>query len=171
MLIELLSGLSGGNLGVSKTINKVRILAIRMLKSNVSSVTLTQPVAVPGPGIGVKCISVKWGAFWKDSHHVAGSFPRRGQENRYFLIAVNYFTMWPEAYAIPNQEVLTFSESVVTNFFCLFGVPQEQHSHHWRNFKSSLVQEILQLLGIFKTHTRPLQPQSNDMVGRYIRMV
>jgi hypothetical protein len=33
---------------------------------------------------------------------------------------MNYFTMWPEDYAIPNQEDSTAAEALVTNFFCRF---------------------------------------------------
>jgi hypothetical protein len=32
-----------------------------------------------------------------------GPFPRSDQGNRYILIAMDYFTEWPEAYAIPNR--------------------------------------------------------------------
>jgi hypothetical protein len=33
---------------------------------------------------------------------VAGPFPLSDQGNRYLLIAMDYFTKWLEAYAIPN---------------------------------------------------------------------
>jgi hypothetical protein len=33
---------------------------------------------------------------------VAGPFPQGDRGNRYLLIAMDYFTKWPEAYAIPN---------------------------------------------------------------------
>jgi hypothetical protein len=51
---------------------------------------------------------------------VAGPFPWSDQGNRYLLIAMDYFTKWSEAYAIPNQEVLTVAEALVTNCFCCF---------------------------------------------------
>jgi hypothetical protein len=56
------------------------------------------------------------------------------QGNRYLLIAMDYFCKWPEAYAIPNQEVWTVVEALVTNFFCRFRVPREPHSDQGRNF-------------------------------------
>jgi hypothetical protein len=45
---------------------------------------------------------------------VAGPFPLRNQRNRYLLIAMDYFTKWPEAYAIPNKEASTIAEALVT---------------------------------------------------------
>jgi hypothetical protein len=31
---------------------------------------------------------------------------------------MDYFTKWPEAYAIPNQEASTVMEALVTDIFC-----------------------------------------------------
>jgi transposase InsO family protein len=102
---------------------------------------------------------------------VAGPFPRSDQGNRYLLIAMDYFTKWPEVYAIPNQEASTVAEALVTNFFCRFGIPRELHSDQVRNFESHLLQEILQRLGVSKTRTTPLHPQSDGMVERYIKTI
>jgi hypothetical protein len=56
---------------------------------------------------------------------VAGPFPWSDQGNRYLLITVYYFTKWPEACAIPNQEASAVVEMLVTNFFCRFRVLRE----------------------------------------------
>jgi transposase InsO family protein len=63
------------------------------------------------------------------------------------------------------------AETLVTISSCRFGVPQELHSDQGRNFESRLMQEILQRLGVDKTRTTPLHPQSDGMVERYIRTV
>jgi transposase InsO family protein len=102
---------------------------------------------------------------------VAGPFPRRDQGNRYLLIAMDYFTKWPEAYAIPGQEASTVADVLVTNFFCRFGIPRELHSDQGRNFESRLLQEILQRLGVSKARNTPLNPQSDGMLERYINTV
>jgi hypothetical protein len=100
---------------------------------------------------------------------VVGPFPRSGQENRYLLIAMDYFTKWPEMYVIPNQEASTIAETLVTNFFCRFGIPRELHSDQGRNFESRLQQEVLQRLGVSKTRTTALHPQSDGMVDATLR--
>ena len=41
---------------------------------------------------------------------------------------MDYFTKWPEVYAIPNKESSTVADVLVSNFFCRFGVPMELHS-------------------------------------------
>jgi transposase InsO family protein len=84
---------------------------------------------------------------------------------------MDYFTKWPEVYPIPNQEASTVADTLVTNFFCRFGVPRELHSDQGRNFESRLMQEVLQRPGFGKTRTTPLHPQSDGMVERYVKMI
>jgi transposase InsO family protein len=84
---------------------------------------------------------------------------------------MDYVTKWPEFYALPNQEASTVAEALVTNFFCSFGIPRELHSDQVRNFESRLLQEILQRLGVSKTRTTPLHPQTDSMGERYIKTV
>jgi hypothetical protein len=71
---------------------------------------------------------------------------------------MDYFTKWPEAYAIPSQEASTVAEALVINFFCRFGEPRQLHSDQGRNFESCPVQEVLQCLGVRKTRTTHLLP-------------
>jgi hypothetical protein len=84
---------------------------------------------------------------------IAGPFPHSDRGNRYLLIAVDYFTKWPEVYPIPYQEASTVADALATNFFCRFGVQIELHSDQGRNFESRLMQEVLQRVGVGKTWT------------------
>jgi transposase InsO family protein len=84
---------------------------------------------------------------------------------------MDYFTKWPEVYAIPNQEASTVAEALVTTFFCCFGIPRELHSDQGRNFQSHLLQEGFQRLGVSKTRTTPLHPQSDGMVECYVKTI
>jgi transposase InsO family protein len=84
---------------------------------------------------------------------------------------MDYFTKWPKAYANLDQEASTVADVLVTNFSFRFGIPRELHSDQGRNFESRLLQEILQRLGVGKTPTTPLHPQSDGIVERYIKTV
>ena len=73
---------------------------------------------------------------------------RRATGATYLLVAMDYFTKWPEVYAIQNQGSSTVADALVSHFFCRFGVPIELHSDQGRNFESRLMQEVLERLGV-----------------------
>ncbi|CAI5665466.1 unnamed protein product [Oreochromis niloticus] len=91
------------------------------------------------------------------------------QGNRYVLVAMDYFTKWPEAYAVPDQSASTTAEKLVEEMFTRFGVPAELHSDQGRNFESKVFGEICRRLGVEKTRTTPLHPQSDGLVERFNR--
>ena len=100
---------------------------------------------------------------------IAGPFPVSASGNRYVVVLIDYFSKWPEVFPLPNQEAETVARALVDGIFCRFGVPDELHSDQGRNFESNLFRECCQLLGIRKTRTTPLHPQSDGMVERFNR--
>lgn len=98
---------------------------------------------------------------------VLGPFPITERENRYILVAMDYFTKWPEAYAMPDQSAPTTAKFLVNEMFARFGCPEELHSDQGRNFEAEVFQEVCRLLGIRKTRTTPLHPQSDGLVERF----
>ena len=79
---------------------------------------------------------------------IAGPLPITTQGNRYVYVVMDYFTKWPEAYALPNHEAETVEEVLVDQFFTRFGVPGELHSDQGREFESQVFQECCKLLGL-----------------------
>ncbi|GFU52859.1 retrovirus-related Pol polyprotein from transposon 412 [Trichonephila clavipes] len=84
---------------------------------------------------------------------------------------MDYFTKWPEVYPIPDQEAPTVAEAVVQHWISRYGVPLQLHSDQGRNFVSAVLKGVCELLGIDKTKTTPLHPQSDGMVERFNRTI
>jgi hypothetical protein len=40
---------------------------------------------------------------------------------------MDYFTKWPDVYAIPYQEASTVTHALLSNFFCCFGDLMKLH--------------------------------------------
>lgn len=102
---------------------------------------------------------------------IMGPLTMTDQGNRYILVIGDYFTKWTEAFAIPDQEAETVSKKLVHEFICRLGVPNQVHSDQGRNFESALFSEMTKLLGIQKTRTTALHPQSDGMIERFNKTV
>ncbi|XP_058879681.1 uncharacterized protein LOC131737088 [Acipenser ruthenus] len=100
---------------------------------------------------------------------ILGPLPVSDKGNKYVLVAMDYFSKWPEVYALPDQEASTVADALIEGFFSRFGVPQELHSDQGRNFESRIFAEMCRRLGIKKTRTTPLHPQSDGLVERFNR--
>lgn len=55
---------------------------------------------------------------------VLGPLPRSRHGNRFVLVAIEYFTKRPEAYALPDQEAERVVEALVQGMFSRFGTHQ-----------------------------------------------
>ncbi|KAL1259431.1 hypothetical protein QQF64_010008 [Cirrhinus molitorella] len=87
---------------------------------------------------------------------VLGLFPQTPRGNWFEVVAMDYFTKWLEAYAVPSQEAGAVAEVLLEGMFACFEVPAEVHSEHGRNFESQLFSDFCQQLGIRKTRTTSL---------------
>ncbi|UYV63465.1 K02A2.6-like [Cordylochernes scorpioides] len=157
VLREIHDGVSGAHFGINKTLKKVvqkmrQVCRKQRTKTRSRGMMREYNMGAPFERIAID---------------VAGPFPVTEGGNRYILVAMNYFTKWPEPYAIPNQEATTVAKVLMDNLIFRFGVPLELHSDQGRNFEAGMFQELCRLLGIRKTRTTPLHPQSDGMVERF----
>ncbi|GBN68852.1 Retrovirus-related Pol polyprotein from transposon 412, partial [Araneus ventricosus] len=102
---------------------------------------------------------------------ILGPLPVTTKGNRYALVLMDYFTKWPEAIPIPDQEASTVAEELVRAWISRYGVPMILHSDQGTNFNSALFTELCKLLGILKTRKTALHPESDGMVERFNRTI
>ncbi|XP_050714146.1 protein NYNRIN-like [Eriocheir sinensis] len=175
VLRELHAGLTSGHLGEKKTLCRLRQRFYWVgMRSDVSEWCRACDVcsAKKGPAkrnrapLQVYCVGAPMERVAVD---IAGPLPLTPRGNRYICVVMDYFTKWPEAYALPNHEAETVAGVLVNEFFTRFGVPAELHSDQGREFESRVFRECCELLGVRKTRTTPLHPQSDGMVERFNR--
>ncbi|POS82770.1 hypothetical protein EPUL_005785, partial [Erysiphe pulchra] len=175
VLRQLHDGVTGGHLGVHKTLEKARERFYwPNLKEDIKDWCRNCVVCAGANGpIRKKRAPMRQynvGApFERIAIDVAGPFPVTENGNKFILVVMDYFSKWVEAYALPNQEAVTIADVIVKELVSRFGVPNELHSDQGRNFESALFSRMCQTLGIRKTRTTALHPQSDGMVERMNR--
>ncbi|GFS93296.1 retrovirus-related Pol polyprotein from transposon 412 [Trichonephila clavipes] len=109
--------------------------------------------------------------FERIAFDILGPLPRLSEGNNNILVFMDYFTKWPEAYPIPDQEASTVAEVLDQHWISRFGVPLQLHSDQGRNFDSAVCKRLCEILAIDKTRTTALHPQSDGMVERFNRTI
>jgi len=104
--------------------------------------------------------------FEKLQRDILGPIPTTTPRNRYLLVVVDYFTKWVETFPLRNIKAKTMAEVFVNQVISRHGVLLEVHTDQGKNFESKLFAELMNLLGIRKTRTTALHPQSDGQVER-----
>lgn len=79
---------------------------------------------------------------------ILGPFPCMPGGQCYVVVALDYFTKWPEAVVVPDQEAATVCEVLIEGMFSHFGVPAEFQSDLRRNLEAQLFMEMCKQLRI-----------------------
>ncbi|GFV77256.1 hypothetical protein TNCV_444861 [Trichonephila clavipes] len=177
VLKELHGSPTGGHFGVMKTLHRVRErFCWGKVRADVEQWCKSCDAcsARKGPKIRSRGKLHRYNvgaSFERIAFDILGPLPRTASGNKYLLVVMDYFTKWPEVYPIPDQEAPTVAEAVVQHWISRYGVPLQLHSDQGRNFVSAVLKGVCELLGIDKTKTTPLHPQSDGMVERFNRTI
>ncbi|KAK3921274.1 Retrovirus-related Pol polyprotein from transposon 412 [Frankliniella fusca] len=167
----------GGHLGINKTLKKIRFKYYwpgMYQDTKLWCLSCERCRRKKGPGtydrapMRVHTVGVPWERVAVD---IAGPFPTTSSGQRYLLVAVDYFTRWPEAIPIPSLHAEVVAKALVTNIFSRFGSPCELHSDQGRSFESAVFKSVLNVMGIRKTRTTPMRPQSDGAAERLVKSV
>lgn len=86
--------------------------------------------------------------------------------NRHILVITDYFTKWPEAYALKEATSREVARILVTKIFPRHGLPKKILSDQGSQFTSHLLNELLEEMKIKKMQTTAYHPQCDGQVER-----
>ncbi len=72
---------------------------------------------------------------------VLGPLPIRSEGNKFILVVMDYFSKWPEVYALENQKAEVITKCLI-DVFTRHGAPKVLLSDQGRNFESNMVKEL-----------------------------
>ena len=81
--------------------------------------------------------------------------------NKHILTIIDHLTEWPEAFPIPDKSADTIVATFINEYLPVHMCHQYILSANGTEFKNSLMDQVLQQLGIDRIFSAPYQPQSN----------
>ena len=107
------------------------------------------------------------GAFDRVAMDILGPFPVTNSGNRYIIVFSDYYTRWPEAFALPSTEASRIAWLLVNEILARHGSPRTLLSDRGANFLSAVVKEVSHLLNTKRLHTTSYHPQTDGLVERF----
>jgi len=101
---------------------------------------------------------------------ILSGLPTASDGSKYLLV-VDAFTKWVEAYPLQDQNAATCITVVYNRMFSRFRLPRQLHSDQGRNFESQLVTELCNTAGVYKTRNTAFHPRSNILTERSNRTI
>ena len=105
----------------------------------------------------------------KISLDLSGPYPTTLSGNKYINAFVDWYSGWPEAFAVPDKTADTVADLITEQIFPRFGSPLQIVSDNGTENVNKIVIETLAELKIDHVLTSVYHPQSNAKVERFHR--
>ena len=100
---------------------------------------------------------------------IVGPLPLTQQGNKYIIVAVDYFTRWPEAQPLKIVTAVIAADFIYEEIICRFGTPKVIQSDHGTQFLNKVIKELTAKFQIKYSLSSLYHPQSNGLVERFNR--
>ena len=97
------------------------------------------------------------------------ALPRTDDGYAYVVMAVDYFSKWPEARAIKDKTAVSVAKFLFEEIICRHGCTEIQINDQGREFVNSVSEELFRLTGTNQHITSAYHPQANGLVERQNR--
>ena len=167
---------SAGHMGVEKTTNRVRERYYwpgytKDVKEYVDSCSICQERTSAAPSAQAKLRPILADRPFQLIAMDFMELPQSVSGNKHCLVVSDYYTKWPEVFAVPDQKATTVAHVLTQFVFPRHGIPDSLHSDQGRSFENEVIQELCSILKIKKVRTTPYHPQSDGLVERLNRTI
>lgn len=103
--------------------------------------------------------------FHRFAMDTVGPFPTSASGNKYIIVAVEYYTRWVEAWAVPDRTAKTTAKFLMEEVIARFGRPEELITDNGSEFQGPF-HRLMRKWDIVHRLTSPYHPQANGLVER-----
>ena len=163
-----------GHMGVQKTFDCIRQKyfwpnLFKELYQYVSSCTVCQTRSLQKIRQPLQETDIPPYPMAKLSLDLSGPYPKTMSGNKYIIAFVDWFSGWPEAFAVPDKTADTVAHLLIEEIFPRFGCPLQIVTDNGSENVNKVVQETMRSLKIHHVQTSVYHPQSNAKVERFHR--
>ena len=87
--------------------------------------------------------------------------------NRYIVVAVDYFTRWPEAKLLKEANARAVAQFIYEEIICRHGAPRVIQSDQGSHFVNEVIKGLTERFRVKHSLSSPYHPQSNGLVERF----
>ncbi len=98
---------------------------------------------------------------------IVGPLPITREGNRYIVVAIDYFSRWPETRLFKAANVNTVVTFLYEEIICRFGASRILQSDKGTHFMNEVIQRLTKRFRIKYSLSSPYHPQLNGLVERF----
>ena len=102
--------------------------------------------------------------FYQIGIDFVGPLPSTKGRKRYIIVAMDYFTKWPEAKAVTRDTAEETARFLYEDIICRHGCPQKIISDRGTHFKNRLIELLTEKFNIKHNLSTSYHPQTNGLV-------
>src|SRR5438445_11074691 len=93
-----------------------------------------------------------------------GPLPITEKGNKYIIVAIDYFTKWPEAKAVKEATAKEVSTFILEEIICRHGCPKRILTDRGSHFNNEMIRELTEKFKVKHGFSLPYHPKTNGLV-------
>src|SRR6266496_6627255 len=99
--------------------------------------------------------------------NIVGPLTETSQGNKYIVVAINYFTKYPETRVLINANAKSVANFIYEDIICRHGCPRKIISDREIYFNNQVIENLLKRFKIRHNFLTPYHPKTNGLVERF----
>src|SRR6266498_1817700 len=109
--------------------------------------------------------------FYQWGIDIVGPLTETSRGNKYIVVAIDYFTKYPEVRALANANARNVANFLYEDIICRHGCPRKIISDRGTHFNNQVIENLLERFKIRHNLSTPYHPKTNGLVERFNKTI